>query len=553
MSAFTAAYRGDVLLTNDISRRYRHYDELETWWRGTWRNVYPAPQLLLYRDTMQLWRQASAVVNVYAQFVYPGPLSKDGEPLPDGTRGAIPLDPNTNTETTDQQLVEAFSMLMNLWQWSQYKSLRPKMAAIFGDCLTELIEDIPRGNILPNTLDPRDVLDIQIDDAGNVKAYTVQRRVYVPASNAYGKPRQSENYLYRKEVDGDAIRYFKDDKPYDYTGNGPVIPNPYTFVAAVWDRHEIVSYSDYGIAATEKTLPQTKILNSIMSHAMDYQQKQFAAPVGIKGATVGRPGATVSLGGPDTSPDTAWDVEEARRKLAEKMTLIQMGPEGEFVTVTSDLGQTREMLELMMDSITAENPESNYGQQLLEMTQLTAPGVERALSPIIGLVDAVRANEDPQTIKLLQMGTAIMGERLKRGDYPEDLVRNRPDRYQPFASFDLESHGKGLLECAVGPRPVFAESPDEKTLRLVQLIPVIESGDPWLMSQAGIPPEEIDRIVAEQEQRRLEAAAAFSVASGGGEEPGTPGRTGPSGPVGRTGPSGPTGRSGPSGPARVTA
>ena len=253
---------------------------------------------------------------------------------------------------------------MNLWQWSQYKSLRPKMAAIFGDCLTELIEDIPRGNILPNTLDPRDVLDIQIDDAGNVKAYTVQRRVYVPASNAYGKPRQSENYLYRKEVDGDAIRYFKDDKPYDYTGNGPVIPNPYTFVAAVWDRHEIVSYSDYGIAATEKTLPQTKILNSIMSHAMDYQQKQFAAPVGIKGATVGRPGATVSLGGPDTSPDTAWDVEEARRKLAEKMTLIQMGPEGEFVTVTSDLGQTREMLAALLDLAGVHFAQGNLGDAL---------------------------------------------------------------------------------------------------------------------------------------------------------------------------------------------
>jgi hypothetical protein len=540
MNAFSSAYRGDALFAHDVTRRNRHYDELEAWWRGDWQNDhrlrrYATGKPALYRDTLQLWRTASAVVNVYGQFVYAGPLSKDGEPLPDGTRGAIPLEPNTGGEQVDQQVIDAFSMIMNLWQWSQFKSLRPKTAAIFGDCLTELVEDIDRGSVTPNTLPPRDVTDLKLDDSGNVKAYTIERQVFIPASNAYGKPVSAQSYRFRKEVDGDALRYFKDDRPFDY-GKGSVIENPYTFVAAVWDRHEIMAGEDYGIAATEKTLRQSMLMNSVMSHAMDYQQKQFSAPVGVKGTVLGRPGSTITMNsGFDSTSESEWDVEETRRRLAERMTLIQMGPDGDFVTVQSDLGQTREMLQIMMDSITAENPEATYGQQLLQMTQLTAPGVERALSPIVALVNDARSNADPQTIKLLQMGTAIIGMRLKNGDYPDDLVRARPDRYQPFAAFDLESYGRGLLECSVGPRPVFSETVDEKTLRLVQMIPIIESGDPWLMLQAGIPQEEIDRMVAEQEKRQQDMVASFSVAGAGNQDQGSTEATGPSGPSGPMG------------------
>lgn len=550
MAAFTSAYRGESFLASDVTRRSRHYDELEAWWRGAWQNDTQlrrsaTGQPLLYRDTLQLWRQSSAVINVYAQFVYPGPVSKDGGPLPDGTRGAIPLDPGTTSETDNQRIIDAFSMLMNLWQWSQYKSLRPKTAAIFGDCLTELIEDMDRGSLTPNTLLPRDVTDLVLDDAGNVKAYIVEREVFIPASKTYGRPVSSEMYRFRKEVDGAAIRYFKNDKPFDYTGRGNVLENPYGFVAAVWDRHEVVVGQDYGISALEKTLRQTMHFNSFLSNAVDYQQKQFAAPVGIKGASMGRPGSSATLNSSDANtPDTDWEVRDARRRLAERMQLITMDATGDFVSVTSDLGHTKEMLDLMMDSINAENPEARFGPELLQMTQLTAPGAERALSPIVGLVDAVKSNVDPQTIKLLQMGTAIIGMRLHNNEYPDALVRARPDRYDPFRTFDLQSHGKGLLECTVGPRPVFAETADEKTLRLVQLIPIIESGDPWLMLQAGIPQDEIDRMVAEQEQRRLDAVAAFSVAGAGNADQGATGATGATGRRGVSGPSGPSGPTG---------
>jgi len=530
MSAGLAAYRGYTLPGTDLTARNAHYDLLWLWWLGQWQND---PRMrsasvrdpALYKNTMQLWRQASAVVNVYTQFVYPGPLSKDGQPLPDGSRGAIPLDPDTGKQAADDAMVAAYSMLMNQWQWSQYKSLRPTLCAILGDGLTELVEDLSRGNVQPNTIDPRHIKHIELDSIGNVKAYTVEYQVNQPASKAYGRDIKAEEYTFRKEVDGEAYRYFKNDKPYNYTGEGEVIPNLFGFVPAVWDRHEIVAGDDRGISSLEKTLRQSMQLNSVLSHAMDYQRKQFSAPIGVKGGIQGvAPGKTITVGRNNTSMDgegtfdTAAEVEALRRANAETMNLIQLQKDGDFTSIQTDLGQTKEMLQIVMDSITAENPEARVGQELLQMTQLTAPGVERALFTILGLVEAVQANMDPQTVKLLQMGTTMMGYRLGRGDYPADLVKARPDRYDPFSTFNLDSYGQGLLECSIGPRPLFTEAPDEKATRLILLGQIIETGDPWLMAQAGIPEEEIARMQSEQEKRRQEMEQAFSVAGAGAQE-----------------------------------
>lgn len=525
MSAGLAAFNGSLTGSNVITARNAHYDLLWLWWLGQWANDPTMRRSAvrdpaLYKNTMQLWRQASAVVNVYTQFVYPGQLSKDGQPLPDGSKGAIPLDPGTGEKETDDAILAAFSMLMNQWQWSQYKSLIPKTCAILGDCLTELVEDLDRGTVMPNVVDPKHVKHLELDSVGNIKAYTLEYEVRQEKSDAYGRDIKDDSYTFRKEVDSLAYRYFKNDKPYDYSGEGAVIPNLFGFVPATWDRHEIVAGSDYGISALEKTLQQSMQLNSVLSHAIDQLHKQYAAPIAVSGYKVNprNQNLTMGSGALDGTLDTAAEVAELRRRQAETLNLITVDPGGGFETINMDLGQTLEMLTFVQDSITAENPEARVGQELLQMTQLTAPGVERALFTILGLVESVQANMDPQTVKRLQMGTTMMGFRLGRGDYPADLVKARPDRYDPFSTFNLDSYGQGLLECSIGPRPLFTEAPDEKATRLILLGQIIETGDPWLMAQAGIPEKEIARMQSEQEKRRTEMQAAFSIAGAGAQE-----------------------------------
>lgn len=495
------------------------YQRLYSWWDGTWKNdvvitSQRRTQPVLYRNTRQVWRQSRAIASLYAQFVYQGALSRDGQPLPDGTRGAIPIDPQTASETTNEQLVRAISELFAIWNWGQYMTFRPKMGAILGDYLTELVDDVDRGIVLPEFTWPGYVTDLDLDLVGNVKRYAIERKVTIQQSKAFGQDVKGESYTFRKEVDGEWFRLYRDGKPHAYPELGfpePEMPNPYGFCPAIWDRHEIVP-GQHGLSAIEATLNQTLELNGILSHALDYQQKQFAAPVGVIGRSARRRNITLPGGIAVSSNPTPDEIEEARRGSAENVNLIDLNEGGQFQTVQFDVGKTSEMLGLVMDSILAENPEARYGQEILKMTQVTGPGMERILGPIVGPVIAARANYDAQTVKLLQMGIAIMGFRLQQGNYPDEIVSARPDRYGAFDGFDLTSYGQGALDFAIAPRPVFPETIDERVQRLVMVESLTSD---WSKREAGVPEEEIAAQKAEAERARQQELAAFSVANAG--------------------------------------
>lgn len=520
------------------------YATLWTWYSGTWTSTpamvaQQASDPDLYLNTRQIWRQSSAIVNLYDQFVYMGDLSTNGEPLPDGSLGAIPLNPQAGTDAQNAALVKAFSECFSMWYWQQQMSLIPKMSAVLGDCLTELIPDFPHGRVTPLTYWPGYVADLQLDALGHVKAYAVEYQVSQQRSTAYGQDLQAESYTYRKEVDSTGIWYYKDDKPFAYPGIGSTrIDNPFGFAPATWDRHESVPFKNRGISALEKTFRQTLELNSLLSHASDYQRKQFSAPVGVVGSTsVPRGGRTINLPngitvsfprGSDPTPD---EVEAARSAAAQTMNVIGMTAEGKFVTIQFDIGSTVEMLNLAMDSILAETPEARYGQEVLKMGEITGPGMEKALGPIVGLVKQARKQHDPQTIKRLQMATSMMAYGLRSGAIPPEVQALRPSRYEAFQPFDLTSYDRGLMDCTVAGRDVFPETLLEKTQRLT-LVQALT--DPWLLTQAGVPQAEVDRIDQEkQDQADAEAQMLAGLASADNK-----GRTGP--PRSATGPTGPS-------------
>jgi hypothetical protein len=478
------------------------YSQLWAFWDGSWmkdpalwrlRDTNPS----LYADTRQLWRHADAVVSLYQQFVYPGDLSTDGQPLPDGSRGAIPIDPQTGSTTTDQQLLVAFAEWWNITRYKQRKSLRPKFAAILGDCLTELIDDTERGVVYPTTIWPGWVTDIQLDLVGNVTAYTLEYDVEIEESSAYGRFVAADTYRYRKEVNRDGFWHFRDDRLDRF------VENPYGFVPAVWDRHEIV-WGNRGLGAFEKTMQAALEMNSTLSQAMDFQARKFASPIGVVGSSLstGRDNA-VQIPRPRLRTDQEI-LLEAETRIAEYMNLLPLSTDGKFLEIEFDIGKTKDLLDFESGNISAENPEARYGQQILEMTQLTAPGVERALGPIKGKLDAARDNHDPQTIKEGQMALAIMGWRLNNGDYDPALVAAREARYEAFRPYDLESYGEGLMDCSIPSREMIPRS-DEERVALLILIETLKTD--WARERAGIKPEDVAKMRAEAEaqQDRLDA------------------------------------------------
>jgi hypothetical protein len=148
--------------------------------------------------------------------------------------------------------------------------LRPKMAAILGDCLTELVDDRDHGRVTPTLIWPGYVTDLELDLSGNIKRLAYEYPVTIKGGERFGQDIEGESYSFRKEIDQEAIRYHKNGRPHAYPEIGAeVLPNIYGFVPAVWDRHEL-AWADRGLGAFEGAMQALMHLNGVFTHALEY-------------------------------------------------------------------------------------------------------------------------------------------------------------------------------------------------------------------------------------------------------------------------------------------
>jgi hypothetical protein len=512
------------------------YRMLWDFWSGAWL-ADPAVRAQrrqdprLYKNTRLVWGMARAIVRLYAQGVYQGDLSTDGGELPDGSRGAIPIDPQTaggpaagggDAEPgSDLALRRAISELWAWWNWRQHMRLRPRWGAMLGDVLVEVLDDWPRARVYPVHVWPGKVVEMGLDPVGNVKWYALEYEVSRQEREAFGRRLPAASYAYRKEVDGEAFRHYADGKPYgrDHELWGmvgpPVQPNPYGFVPAVWDRHEII-WGWRGLGAIDGILQALQEFNSVLSNAMDFQRRQFNTPIVVRGAQ-GAPRPRAAPG--DAVPrlvlprSAARDPLEAARADADSETWVPVGEGGGVDVPSYDLGGTVELFEMLGKRLQDEVPEAAFGQQVLEMTQVTAPGIERALGPVIGMVKDARSNYDPGTVKLHQMAISVVAYRLGLGEgeggYPAGRLTSRHDA---FRGYDLGSFGRGELDFSIPDRDVIPETLDE---RIDRLLKIEQLADEWSMLRAGMPPDAVARVLGDRERRRSEDLGAVTGAGDG--------------------------------------
>lgn len=445
----------------------------------------------IYANTKLLYKHSGAAVDFYAMTVYQGDLSTDGRQLADGTKGAIPIDPQVPTEADERALWTAFGELVNGWNLKQSMSTQPMIAAALGDCPTELFDDIQRGFVYPIPIWPGFVKDIALDAVDNVKAYTLEYQV--TETDAKGKA--TETYTFTKKVDKEAFRYFKNDRPFAYPAIGDAVqPNPYGFVPMTWDRHKINPFDVRGIAATDSTQQALLDLNSFLSHGRDFQQKAFAAPVVIRSASSMKP-SSPSI---DTSLPTGGSADENARALAETTNWWQGDKDAGIAQATFDVGDTMAMIEFVRDGILAENPEASFFRELREMSQVTAPGAERLLGDAAARCRRARANHDTQTTKRIQMAISMMGMRAHQRNTP-GWSGTLTKRQQAFAAYDLDSYQRGVLDFGISDRPVILPTEAER----IDLIDQTSRLGSWALGQLGKDDAEIKQILTDQQRDAL--------------------------------------------------
>jgi hypothetical protein len=415
----------------------------------------------VYRNTRLIYSHAPLVSDFYAAHTYMGQLATDGKRLPDGSRGAIPVDPQTGNTTTDEALLKAVSQWWNRCNWQDGMSLRPMYVSALGDGLTELVDDPDRHGVWPQFVWPGYVSDIELDAVNNLQAYTVEHS----AERKTGKG--IERFTFKRIMTKESFAYFRDGVPWDAYGEGNEVPNPYGFLPAIWDRYKKAPRSVRGISALSPMRQALYELNSTFSHGMDYQRKAFGAPIVIKGST----GASASqVIGPTRQTDPA--------AMAEQVSFMEVEATGGIEQLTFDVGKTLDMLKEVKNGILEVNPEANFYPQLRAMSTLTGPGAERALGDAVSRANLFRSGMDIQTVKLQQMAVAISGWRLNTGAW-----KNPTPRDEAFRPFGLDSYARGELDMTILDRPVIPETREER-IAVLAMIEALQSE--WALSEVGL-------------------------------------------------------------------
>lgn len=387
----------------------------------------------LYRNIRSIYNPVTRIVDFYAGVIYPGRLSVDGTNLPDGIPNAIPF-----PESVDTPLREAIGQF---WQWSnwlQNSKLMIRYAATTGNALVTIVDDLDRQKVAAKVVWPGLVSDLELDDYGNLEMYELR---YMALDE------ESENdqpYEYCERVSKESIETFRDDQPFSYNGVPESRANPYSFVPAVWVKHNDLG-TEFGAPALRASVGKIDELNSIGSHLHDHLHKMVENP-------------WIMWTNGEILPAFSRDVtmpsseEESPTEMAEDLMFLKGPAGGSIDTLVGSLQPAEAMLYMdkLIGEIEHDYPELALYNELRSMQQVTGPGG----SWLVGDVDAKKeeagANYDGASISLFRMALAIAGERLRRGDWKAPTKQQ-----EKFKGYDLSTYEAGGFDgLAILPRPL---------------------------------------------------------------------------------------------------
>lgn len=460
------------------------YEALATWASYKARHA-------LYRYARSLYNPTRRLVEFYAGAVYPGVLSEDGGALPDGMPQAIPLASDTAPELR--------AAIAQWWQWANWqaeKAVYVRFGAITGNVLVEIDDDIERGKVRASVRWPGLVSALDLDGAGNVKRYALEYRV--PDGNG-------GTYTYRREVDSEAIRTYRDGRPADLTGNGAAWDNPYGFVPAVWVRHSHVG-GDFGSPAIDGSLGKIDELNSLASHVHDQVHKKINAPALLPGVS----NLSLLAGTSKRGSTSGADEYGSAATLTDREDMLLIGaPAGADVKSlagTFDVADAAPLMDRLITEIEADHPELTLYREMRGMSQVTGPGAQRLLGDAAARVYEAAASYDRGSVALMQMAVAIGGERANSGAWgPARSLTRQQQRYLPF---DLVSYERGELDFAILPRPLVVPTQTERWtdagMRASAVKSLVEAGYPLALAVQTVDRTSDDEV-SDWEDRRVEA------------------------------------------------
>ena len=441
----------------------------------------------LYRNIRMIYNPTRRLVDFYAGQVYPGVLSEDGQNLPDGVALAVPFAHDTPPAVK--------SAIAQFWQWSNWqarKSVQVRYGAALGNVLIEVTDDMEHGQISADIIWPGFITDMELDPAGNVKKYVMQ----------YQAQDDTGGYMYRKEVDQNAFKYFRDGEPWDY-GDGKSTPNPYGFVPAVWIKHIDVG-GRYGSPAMAGSFAKIDELNNLASQVHDHIHKSVGAPFIFW--TSGRISKL-----DEVTKRPATGIQETGAETDQETLLYLKGPQDgrvESLSGTLSLADAGARMDKLYAELEQDHPELTFYRELRAMSQVTGPAASRLVGDVNSRFSEVAAGYDTANIKLFQMALAIGGFRANSGAWGPLNAQQKK-----FTPFNLASYERGDLDIAIMPRELLRPTRMEIGLENEQMWRGV-----YFAHQSGVPPEFVLREAGWTEDKIAALTNAILVTPFKGQE-----------------------------------
>jgi hypothetical protein len=440
----------------------------------------------LPRAIRAIYNPTRRAVDWYPGHVYPGPWTRDGRPLPDGTPPALPFSPDVLADRP--ALVAAALQALSWGNWASERHVYVREGAKLGSVLVVVTDNLERRKVYPEVVPLERVRDLVLDASGNVKGYAIEYQTVDPATRRV--------VTYRREVNRERIL--------ERFGNQTVteIANPYGFVPAVWVRHRHVG-GLFGAPVIDGVIAKIDELNALVTAVHNYIHRWHNQPMIFFGTqSQPRPAAKGSES----------DDELVTTEIERVRWLWDPSPSGKVEPLMREMGigQAGTYLTQLLEEIEADLPEIVMDEQLRGMSQVTGPGAAQMMSDVAAKLWEAQANYDAGLIKLMQMSVAIGGWRLARGDWgPRSQIT---PQQQAFAGFDLTSYARNELELELMPRPLVPATPSERLSQWALEKDVLGLSDAEMRRRAGIGPElsaQIDQELIREGERQT-AAGAFA-------------------------------------------
>lgn len=414
----------------------------------------------LYKHVRGVYNPIMRVVELYVAKIYGGELD-----IEDAQSGAIPI------ETDNDALREAITTLWRASRWGQKKSLYVRNGAKMGDTYLKVIDDIQRGMVYIEPIDPRKIKSIETSPSGTIERVEIE----------YYVNHNDQLKLYTETITPDTFSTKLDKQPHAFHTNarGEMVDewrNEYGFVPMVQVMHRDAGML-YGATPYYGSLHKINELNDLASILNDAARKQAQMPLIFKNVRA----TNQDLGSDNSSNSVNRNDSPAKDSVT---TLNITGDNADVVPLppTLDLSSGLANIQAVLEEVERDLPELAL-HRMRDGGNLTAPGVRSAYDDAISRIREARGNYDSGLVEAQRMAVSIGGMR----------------GYSGYEGFDLSSMVNGNADHMIAQRPVINETLSTSEQVTLTLQAMVSNAPSAVYQKLGWAEGDVEELVASQQ------------------------------------------------------